>query len=99
MNHPNPSSIKPLSELMKTGEIKKVKYQCIKILEPLDINYFPLSTLKLYLIDVDTTRDFQEFYDTLIEKSLNDFWDYDQEQNNSEFMANLCKSKKNLKTD
>ena len=74
INHPNPSKIKSISELLESGEIQKVKYQCIKISEPCDINYFPLSHLKLYLIEVNSlNNNFLESYDTLIEKSFGVF--------------------------
>jgi hypothetical protein len=72
-NNSDPSTIKHLSELLESGKIKKVKYQCIKILEPLDINSYSISDLKLYLIDVNKINNFIESYDTLIEKSFNSF--------------------------
>jgi len=53
--------------------IEIVKYQCIKITDPSDINYFSLSDLKLYLIDVNKLRNFEESYDTLVQKSLGSF--------------------------
>jgi hypothetical protein len=40
---------------------------------PEDIDYLPLSDLKLYLIDVSKVRDLTESYDTLIEKSFSSF--------------------------
>lgn len=86
-----------ISELIESGEIEKVKYQCIKVTESCDINYFSLSSLNLYLIDVNKLRNFEESYDTLIEKSLGCFWDYDQEELNKKFMENLENIKKNIK--
>jgi len=82
LNHPDPSKIKPITQLLETGEIEKIKYQCIKITEPCDINDFPLSHLKLYLIEVNSlNNNFLESYDTLIEKSFGVFWDYDKVYN------------------
>ena len=72
-NNSDPNTIKPLSQLLETGTIKKIKYQCIKILEPQDINYFPISSLRLYLIDINKLGNFQDSYDTLIEKSFSSF--------------------------
>jgi len=68
INHPDPFNIKSISECYENGEIEKVKYQCIKILEPSDINYFPIAHLKLFLIDTNKTSNFLESYDSLIEK-------------------------------
>jgi len=50
-HEPDLSSFKTKAELFASGEIKKIKYQCIKILEPQDIYSQPISQLKLYLID------------------------------------------------
>ena len=98
-NHPEPSKIRSVSELLETGEIQKVKYQCIKIADPCDINYFSLSSLKLYLIDVNKLGNFEQSYDSLIEKSFGSFWDYNQEILNKEFIGKLESSKKNLRVD
>jgi hypothetical protein len=57
-NHPNPQSVKPLYQLIADKEVIKIKYQCIKIIDPSDINYFSLSSLKIYLIDVNRLRNF-----------------------------------------
>lgn len=99
MNHPEPSTLKPISEWIETGEIEKVKYQCIKFLEPSDINYFPISHLKLLLIDVNKLTTFEESYNTLIQKSFGSFWDYDQEVLNKQFIRKLESSKKNIRID
>jgi len=88
-NHPEPFTIKSIPELLESGDIQKVKYQCIKILEPCDINNFPIAHLKIFLIDTNKTTNFLESYNSLIEKSFSDFWDYDQVDLNSEFMDNL----------
>lgn len=99
INHPNPSQIKTISELLETGEIQKVKYQCIKIADPCDINYFSLASLKLYLIEANKLKNFEESYDTLIEKSFGSFWDFNQEVLNKQFIGKLESSKKNLQID
>lgn len=52
INHPEPFTLKSISESFESGEIEKVKYQCIKILEPCDINYFPIAHLKIFFIDI-----------------------------------------------
>jgi len=84
-NQPDISSISSISELIESKRIEKIKSQCIKVMEPIDINYFPLSRLNLYLIDVSNFRSFSKSYNTLIEKSLGSFWDYDKENRNIEF--------------
>jgi len=58
-------------------------------MEPLDINYFPLTRLKWYLIDVNKLRNFEDSYDSLIEKSLGSFWDYDKATQNSIFLNKI----------
>ena len=97
INHPEPFTLRSISECFESGEIVKVKYQCIKILEPCDINYFPLAHLKVFLIDVNKSSNFLASYDSLIEKDFSDFWDYDLVDLNTEFMENL--DKKNLRID
>lgn len=88
----DPGSLKSIAELIESGEITKVKYQCIKVterVEPEVINYLPISELRLFLVDVSKLMNFEESYNTLIEKSFNDFWDYDQENLNKQFIKNL----------
>ena len=41
-NHPEPSNIKTITQLIESGDIKKIKYQCIKVSEPEDIYYLSL---------------------------------------------------------
>jgi len=53
-----------ITQWIENSKIKKIKYQCIKIMDPLDINSSTISGLKLYLIDVNKLRNFQESYDT-----------------------------------
>lgn len=96
--HQDPSSKKPITQWINDNEIVKIKYSCIKVGEPSDINYLPLSHLKLYLIDVSSFKNtnnsfdilvgnFNEDWDkNLIEKSLSKFWDYDQELKNKIFL-------------
>lgn len=88
-NNLNSGSIKSVSELIEAGKIQKVKYQCIKVLEPQDINYLPLSDLKLYLINVNKLNNFEESYSTLIEKPFSAFWDTNAALKNHTFMENL----------
>ena len=88
-NHPEPSKISTITQLIESGKIKKIKYQCIKVMDPLDINSSTISGLKLFLIDVNKLRNFMESYDTLIEKTFGEFWDYDQELYNKEFLNKL----------
>ncbi len=99
INHPEPFTLKSISDLLESGDIQKVKYQCIKILEPCDINYFPIAHLKIFLIDVNKINNLLESYDSLIEKSFSDFWDYDQVDLNNDFMENRDKNKKNIQTN
>lgn len=76
-NNSDPSTIKPLSQLLESGTIKKIKYQCIKILEPQDINYLSILHLKIYLIDVNKINNFMESYDSLIQKDFSSFLNSD----------------------
>lgn len=86
INHPNPHSIKTITQLIfdkSDKEVIKIKYQFIKVMEPCDINYLPLSNLNLYLIDASKPLNFNDSYDTLIEKSFGSFLDYEQVIQNS----------------
>lgn len=96
--HPSPSSIKPLRELIENGEIKKIKYQCTKVLDPLNIHYQTICDLKIFLIDISKNTNFMDSYDTLFEKDFSSFWNYDAELENSNFMKDLhtTKNKQNL---
>lgn len=99
LNKTDPQSIKSISELLETGDITKVKYQCIKVTErsePEVINYLPISELKLFLIDVDKSRNLEESYNSLVEKDFSEFWDYEQEALNKKFNENLIEYKKNV---
>jgi len=75
-------TIKSLSQWVKDHEITKLKYKCIKVTDPSDINYLPLSTLNLHLIDVSKLNDFSYSYESLIKKTFDSFWDYNQEYQN-----------------
>ena len=86
LNHPNPQSVKPLDQKLSDREIEKIKYQCIKILEPSDINYQSLSHLKVKLIDTNIQGDFIKMYDSIIEKDLSSFWDFEQVIQNNLFI-------------
>ena len=72
-NNSDPNTIKSLSQLLESGTIKKIKYQCIKILEPQDINYFSISGLNVYLIDVNKINNVTDAYDSLIKKDFSSF--------------------------
>ena len=88
----DPHTIKSITELIESGDIVKVKYQCIKVterVEPEVINYLPISELKLYLIDVNKLDNFEHSYDTLIEKPFSAFWDTNVALKNTTFMENL----------
>jgi len=96
--HQDPSTKKSISQWINDNEIVKVKYSCIKVSEPNDINGLPLSHLKLYLIDVNSFKSYNKSFDilvgnfnenwdkNLIEKSFSNFWDYDQELKNKIFL-------------
>jgi len=69
-------------ELLELGEIKKIKYQCIKVLEPEDITYDSISKLKIQLVEVNK----EISLNSLLEKEVNSFiinnifykfWPYD----------------------
>lgn len=96
LNYQDPSKFITITELIENKKITKIKYQCIKVMDPEDINNVTISGLKLYLIDVNKLRNFQESYDTLIEKSFGSFWDYDQELYNQEFSLKNNNIKKYL---
>ena len=92
LNSLDPYTIVPMSQWMVDQGVEKVQYHCIKITDPSDINYFSLSHLKLYLIDINTVGDFEQSYESLTEKSLWSFWDYDKA-----FKNNLFTEKNNWK--
>jgi len=86
LNHPKPYQMCSLSDFIEDKGIEKVKYQCIKVLEPLDINYDTISDLKIKLIDVNTKGDLIQMYDSIVEKKFESFWDYAESRLNSEFI-------------
>ncbi len=55
IKHPNPLSVKPLNQKILDGDIEKIKYSCIKVVEPCDINHFSLLHLKLKLLNINTS--------------------------------------------
>jgi len=93
----DPSSIKPISELIDNKEILKVKYQCIKVHEPGDIDLNSISDLRIYLTDVNKINNLIDSYDSLIEKSFRSFWDYDAEFKNKNFLEKLQLNKNKIK--
>jgi hypothetical protein len=68
LNSLDPYTIVPISQWMVDQGVEKVQYHCIKIKDPSDISYFSLSHLKLYLIDINTVGDFEQSYESMIEK-------------------------------
>jgi hypothetical protein len=78
MNHPNPSSVKSISELLYLNEIIKIKYSCIKVEDPCQIDYFTLSDIHISLINVNKLSNFKDSYESLIKKNFNDFWDFNK---------------------
>ena len=93
MDHPEPSKVLSFTQWIESLKIKKIKYQCIKVRDPLDINNSTISGLRLLLMEVNIAGDFQDSYNSLIEKPFGEFWDYDQAAINKEFIENLKKSK------
>jgi len=73
MNHKDPNSIESINKLIEKKEIVKVKYQCIKVGEPLDINYGTISDLNIHLVDLSKLRNFEDSYDTIWIKSFGTF--------------------------
>jgi len=85
-NRPDPQSIKPITKWVIDQGIFRVKYSCIKVVDPSDIKFLTLSDLKLYLIDTSKISNCINTYDTLVEKTLDSFWDYDQALQNRIFI-------------
>jgi len=84
----DPYSIRLINQKILNREIEKVQYQCIKIVEPFDINNNTFSKLKIKLINVNKKGDFISMYDSIVEglKTLGLFYDYDQTKQNSIFI-------------
>jgi len=95
-NHPQPYQLRPISNLIEIGEIKKTKYQCIKVIEPQDINYSPISQLKIQLIEPELkpNQTFENVHNTLIEKSFGSFWDFNTAFQNQTLLKNIKHNKK-----
>ena len=51
-----------------------------------------MSNLKLFLIDVNKLRNFEESYDTLLVKSFSDLWDNEAALININFLESLTES-------
>ena len=85
-NISDPQVIKSFEQWKLDQGVKKVQYQCIKIVEPFDINSNTLSNLKIKLINVNKKGDFISMYDSIEEKTLGWFYDYSSESQNRIFM-------------
>lgn len=85
---PIPETI-PMSQWMIENKITKVKYQCIKVMDPHNIYSDTISELKLYLIDISKFRDFNEMCESLIQKEFNSFWDCELWSLNFDFTEDL----------
>jgi hypothetical protein len=95
MNHPDPIRIRTITEMVESGDIQKIKYHCIKVMDPISVTYLTLSELKIYLIDVNKIGNFEASYESLIEKSFGSLWDYDSALINNNFMKTLKYKKVN----
>lgn len=85
-NKPKPYQIQSISDFIEIKGIEKIKYQCIKVIEPQDINYDSISDLKLKLVDVNTKGGgLIQMYDSIVEKRFLTFWDYEETRQNREF--------------
>jgi len=60
----------PMSQWMIENKITKVKYGCIKVMDPHNLNSATILDLKLYLVDISKFRDFSDTYETLIKKKI-----------------------------
>lgn len=85
-NSSDPQVIKSFEQWKLDQGVEKVQYQCIKIVEPFDINNNTLSNLKIKLINVNKKGDFISMYDSIVEKTLGLFYDYNSETQNRIFM-------------
>jgi hypothetical protein len=84
-NHPNPQSVKPLYQLIADKEVIKIKYQCINITEPQDLNYSSVCDLILTLAEVNPNKEFIQTYDSVINKGFYLFWDSNKALENEKF--------------
>jgi len=85
-NSSDPQANKSFEQWKLDQGVEKVQYQCIKIVEPFDINNCPLSNLKIKLVNVNKKGDFITMYDSIVEKTFGLFYDYDSESQNRIFM-------------
>jgi len=82
--------IRSIPELISDKKIEQIKYKCIKIQEPEDINYLSILDLKIYLVEQEllSPKTFEHTYDTLIEKPFWSFWDDEIFTQNRSFIEN-----------
>ncbi len=78
INSIDPISVKSISELIESKEIVKVKYKCIKISDPCEINWSSIGDLHISLVDVNKLSNFQNAYESIIKKNFNDFLSLDK---------------------
>lgn len=79
-------SVKSFDQWMLYNNIKKVQYQCVKVLDPNDIVYSTIEDIKIKLINVNTRGDFIQMYDSIVEKDLSSFWNYQWYRDNTGFL-------------
>lgn len=96
LEHSDPSSIKSISEMIESKEITKVKYQCVKVSDPTDINFLTLEDLHIQLVNVNKLSSFEDAYSSLITKSFIDLINFEK---SSDLKENLELNKKNLTTN
>lgn len=65
---------KTISQFINDNKITKIKYQCIKVIDPQNIDINSILDIKIYLIDISKLMNFNDTYDTLIKKEFNSFW-------------------------
>ena len=96
-NHSDPNQIKSVQELINSGDIKKIKYQCIKVSDPKYTDFQSISELKIHLLKVVKNMELVESLGSIIEKKFDSFWDDSSSQANEDFQEYLenLKAKKN----
>lgn len=82
----NYDSVKSFDQWMLYNNIKKVQYQCVKVLDPKDIVYSTIEDIKIKLINVNTRGDFIQMYDSIVEKDFSSFWNYQLFRDNTGFL-------------
>ena len=88
-NHSDPNQIKSIQELINSGDIKKIKYQCIKVSDPKYTDFQSISELNIHLLKVDKNMELVESLGSIIEKKFDYFWDNSSSQANEDFKEYL----------